>query len=41
MLKLVVKPEYSDFFSQWKGGKMKIQLEKPAVNNLKVYEWQK
>ena len=23
------------------GGKMKIRLEKPALNNLKAYGWQK
>ena len=28
--------EYSDFFSQWTGGKMKIWLEKSAVNISKL-----
>ena len=28
--------EYSDFFSQWIEGKMKIRLEKPAVNISKL-----
>ena len=29
---LDVRLEQSDFFSQWMGAKMKIRLEKPAVN---------
>ena len=31
---------YVDQYS-WIGGKMKIQLEKPAVNSFKAYGWQK
>ena len=27
--------QYSDFFSQWMGGKRKIRLEKPVAKNSK------
>ena len=30
--------EQSDFIGQLIGGKMEIQLEKPALNNFKAYE---
>ena len=33
--------EHGDFNGQWIGGKMKIWLEKPALNNFKPYRWQK
>ena len=33
--------EQSDFFSQWMGGKMQIELEKPAVINFKAKHVQK
>ena len=36
----IIRLEQSDFFSQWTEGKMKIRLEKPAVNNFKVYAQQ-
>ena len=33
--------EFSNFNGQSIGGKMKIRLEKPALNNFKTYGWQK
>ena len=38
--KTFISPDHLDQYSGI-GGKMKIQLEKPALNNFKAYGWQK